>query len=151
MRLARKLKDDNVEVQIQLIGDGNLRRELEEMAQTLDVTDVVQFLGFKHNPYPYIKDADLLLSTSGWEGFSLVICEAMALGTPVVATRTAGPTEIIGNNEYGVLCEHDDESIYQAAMKAYHNTELRQKYGVVGRSRVTDFSIQRTLQAIYLL
>lgn len=48
-------------------------------------------------------------------------------------------------------CEHDDESIYQAAMKAYHNTELRQKYGVVGRSRVTDFSIQRTLQAIYLL
>lgn len=140
IRLARRLKDSKLDVQIQLIGDGNLRGELEQMAQALEVTDIVQFLGFKRNPYPYIKAADLLLSTSGWEGFSLVICEAMALGTPVVATRTAGPTEIIGENEYGVLCEHDDDSIFKAVKNIIIDVDMYKHYSRKGLQRVQLFS-----------
>ncbi len=140
IRLAKRLKDCKIDAQIQLIGDGNLRGELEQMAQSLEVTDVVQFLGFKRNPYPNIKAADLLLSTSGWEGFSLVICEAMALGTPVVATRTAGPAEIIGNNEYGILCEHDDDSIFKSITNIIKDKETYELYSQKGVQRVQLFS-----------
>ena len=140
IRLARRLKDSKIDAQIQLIGDGNLRGELEQMAQNLEVTDIVQFLGFKRNPYPYIKAADLLLSTSGWEGFSLVICEAMALGTPVVATRTAGPSEIIGDNEYGILCEHDDDSIFEAVKNIIIDVDTYKRYAQKGLQRVQLFS-----------
>ena len=138
--MAKRLKDCKIDAQIQLIGDGNLRGELEQMAQSLEVTDVVQFLGFKRNPYPNIKAADLLLSTSGWEGFSLVICEAMALGTPVVATRTAGPAEIIGNNEYGILCEHDDDSIFKSITNIIKDKETYELYSQKGVQRVQLFS-----------
>ncbi len=152
IRLAKRLKDNSITVQILLIGDGDLRCELEQMVNALDVADVVQFLGFKRNPYPYIKAADLLLSTSGWEGFSLVICEAMALGTPVVSTRTVGPTEIIDNNEYGVLCDHDDESIYNAVTLFIDNKD-NSSISIIrsARKRVEVFSINKTLDAIYKL
>lgn len=170
-RLARSIKDElsgveasRVEKQvegelsgvekklrIQLIGDGDLKEELMELTKLSGVEDMVEFLGFQRNPYPYIKSADMLLSTSGYEGFSLVICEAMALGVPVLATKTAGPMEILDNNKYGLLCDHDDDSIYQAVKRMYEDAELRRHYSEVGKERVKEFSVERTMKEIYEL
>lgn len=151
IRLAKRIKDEGLRIKIQLIGDGNLRNDLEDQSVELGVTNVVEFLGFQRNPYPYIKAADMLLSTSGYEGFSLVICEAMALGVPVVATKTAGPMEILDNDKYGILCDHDDESIFQAVKRIYEDESLRTHYSQVGKVRVKDFSVERTMNAIYEL
>lgn len=151
IRLARRIKDEALPIKIQLIGDGDLREELGVRSEELGVTDIVEFLGFQRNPFPYVKAADMLLSTSGYEGFSLVICEAMALSIPVVATKTAGPMEILDNDKYGLLCDHDDESIYQAVKKMYEDAELRCHYAEVGKERVKDFSVEKTMVAIYVL
>lgn len=151
IRLARRIKDEGLKVKIHLIGDGCLREELGIMSEELGVSDMVEFMGFLRNPFPYVKSADMLLSTSGYEGFSLVICEAMALGVPVVATKTAGPMEILDNDKYGLLCEHDDESIYQAVRRMYEDAELRQHYAEIGQERVKDFSVERTMTDIYSL
>lgn len=151
IRLARRIKDEGLKIKIQLIGDGDLREELSKLSELSGVEDVVEFLGFQRNPFPYVKAADMLLSTSGYEGFSLVICEAMALGVPVVATKTAGPMEILDNNKYGLLCDHDDESIYQAVKRMYEDVELRRHYSEVGKERVKEFSVERTMKEIYEL
>lgn len=160
IRLAKRIKDElsgveasgvEKELRIQLIGDGDLREELMKSSELNGVEDMVEFLGFQRNPFPYIKAADMLLSTSGYEGFSLVICEAMALGVPVVATKTAGPMEILDNNKYGLLCEHDDDSIYQAVKRMYEDAELRCHYSEVGKERVKEFSVERTMKEIYEL
>lgn len=151
IRLARRIKDEALSIRIQIIGDGDLRKKLEIMSEELGVSDIVQFMGFTRNPYPYIKAADMLLSTSGYEGFSLVVCEAMALGIPVVATKTAGPMEILDNDKYGLLCDHDDESIYQAVKRMYEDADLRKHYSEVGKERVKDFSVEKTMAAIYEL
>ena len=151
IRLARRIKDEGLKIKIQLIGDGDLREELSKLSELSGVEDVVEFLGFQRNPFPYVKAADMLLSTSGYEGFSLVICEAMALGVPVVATKTAGPMEILDNDRYGLLCEHDDESIYQAVKRMYEDAELRRHYSEVGKERVKEFSVERTMKEIYEL
>lgn len=148
MRLARRIKDERFRIKILMIGDGELKDELKQTCAQLDVQDVVEFVGFQRNPYPYIKAADMLLSTSGYEGFSLVICEAMALGIPVVATKTAGPMEILDNDKFGLLCDHDDESIFQSVKKMYDDESLRRNYSQVGRERVKDFSVDRTMQKI---
>lgn len=151
IRLARRIKDEGLRIKIQFIGDGDLRDELMMLSELNGVEDIVEFLGFLRNPFPYVKAADMLLSTSGYEGFSLVICEAMALGVPVVATKTAGPMEILDNDRYGLLCEHDDESIYQAVKRMYDDAELRRHYSEVGKERVKEFSVERTMKEIYEL
>ena len=88
----------------------------------------------------------MMLLSSAFEGFGLVVCEAMCLGVPVVSTKTAGPTEIIDDNKYGLLCDHDDEAIYQAVKQMMENYELRTKYREMGMKRARVFDVSRTVE-----
>lgn len=144
--VAKKFFKSGIPVKFQIIGDGELRLDLENLAKELQVDHLVSFLGYQANPYPYIKSADVLVSASSYEGFGLVLCEAMALGVPVVSTKTAGPIEIIGNNEFGLLCEHDVDAIYKALKQMLENNELREYYIQKGQERVKDFSLENALQ-----
>lgn len=146
IRLAARLNAENRKVKIQIIGDGELRVELEKLSKTNGTIDVIEFIGFVKNPYPYIKNADLMILTSATEGFGLVVAESMALGVPVVATETAGALEIIGNNEFGLICKHDDQSIYDAVKLLLNDKELRENYSIKGRMRATNFKIENTIQ-----
>lgn len=150
IRLAKRLKSEGYsDVKIRIIGDGGLKEELTAQATTLDVADMVEFAGFRKNPFPQVKAADMLLCPSEAEGFSLVICEAMCLGVPVVATRTAGPTEIIGgDNTYGLLCDHDDEAIYQAVAKMIDDAQLRSHYKAMALRRAEKMSVADTIDQI---
>ena len=151
IRIAKKIKDDNLPITIQIIGDGVLKNKLMDFAKNLNVDKHIQFLGYKKNPYPYIKAANLLLSTSENEGFSLVICEAMCLDIPVISTKTCGPLEILDNNKYGILCDHNDDSIYNAIKLLYSDKELSKKYSNGGYDRVKMFSIENCMTKIYKL
>lgn len=142
IRLAVRFKQEQIKACFQIIGDGELKEELLALRKKLDVEDTVEFTGFIRNPFSYIKNANLLLLSSGYEGFGLVVCEAMALGVPVVSTKTAGPTEIIEHNKYGLLCEHDDESIYRAVKRMIEEDDLRMHYKEVGIQRAQDFSVK---------
>lgn len=145
IRLAARFKQEKIKVLFQIIGDGELKQELFALRKKLNVEDTVEFTGFVRNSFSYIKNADMLLLSSGCEGFGLVVCEAMALGVPVVSTKTAGPSEILDNNKYGLLCEHDDESIYNAVKRMIKEDDLRLYYKKEGLQRAKDFSVQRTV------
>ena len=73
-----------------IVGDGPLRRDLEQQARTLGIADRVQFVGQKSNPYPWMRAARLFVLSSDYEGFGLVLLEAMICGTPVVAVDCPG-------------------------------------------------------------
>lgn len=139
LTLAKRLKGENATICFQIIGDGELKEELRKQSQDLDVEDCVQFLGFLKNPFPYVKNADLMLCCSEYEGFCLVICEAMSLGVPVVSTKTSGPIEILDNDRYGLLTDQDEESIYLAVRKMMIDEDLRNHYSRVGKQRVELF------------
>lgn len=144
--VTKKFFDEGILLRFQVIGDGELRRDLEILAKALQVDHLVSFLGYQSNPYPYIRNADILVSTSSYEGFGLVLCEAMALGVPVVSTKTAGTMEIIGANEFGLLCDHNEEAIYEAIKQLLGNKVLREHYIQKGQVRVKDFSLEKALQ-----
>lgn len=150
--LAARLKAaGRSDVNLLMIGRGELQAELEAAIEEQGVGDMVELVGFKSNPFPMIKAADMLLSCSGFEGFSLVICEAMLLGVPVVSTRTAGPLELLDNDEYGLLCDHDDESIFNAVCRMLDSADLRRHYAARGKERVKEFEASRCLEQIYKL
>jgi len=87
-----------------ILGEGEERAELEAMVRNLGLEDVVSLPGFVKNPYAYMSKAAVLVLSSAWEGFGNVLVEAMAVGTPVVASDCPnGPAEILEDGKYGRL------------------------------------------------
>lgn len=79
-----------------LIGQGGLQLECEALVKTLGIEDKVWFMGFHPNPYPWIASATGMVLSSIYEGFGIVIAEALALGVPVISTDCeSGPSEIL--------------------------------------------------------
>jgi glycosyltransferase involved in cell wall biosynthesis len=73
-----------------ILGQGPLLADLTQQGQRLGLTDAVRFLGFQQNPWPYFKHADIFVLSSRYEGLPNVLLEALALGTPIVATDCPG-------------------------------------------------------------
>ncbi len=101
-----------------IIGDGPERDHLQWLSKSLNVSDRVIFAGrIERNQIPYyLKAADRFILNSGYEGFPHIILEAMAVGTPVVASNIGGNKELIENNINGILVEKDDINQIQSAI-----------------------------------
>jgi glycosyltransferase involved in cell wall biosynthesis len=94
IKALSKLQDK--EIDLVLLGDGVEMAKLKTLTQEMKLTSRIYFLGWKTNPYPYIKNASLLVSASKNEGMPMTLLEALALKTPVVSTDIlCGPNEIL--------------------------------------------------------
>ena len=101
-----------------ILGDGKQRGELLRLAARLGVADDVALPGFVLNPYVYMRRAGLFVLSSLWEGFGNVLVEAMACGTPVVATDCpSGPAEILGGGKYGPLVPIGNDVVLAEAIE----------------------------------
>jgi len=79
-----------------LLGKGNSELEIRALANDLGINEKVIFAGFQSNPYPWLKNARLMVVSSDYEGFSIAILEAMALGVPIISTDCpSGPREVL--------------------------------------------------------
>ncbi|WP_295887224.1 glycosyltransferase [uncultured Thiohalocapsa sp.] len=100
-----------------LLGEGAWRERLLAEAAALGVADDLDLPGFQANPYPCLGRAALFVLSSAWEGSPNVLTEAMALGTPVVATDCpSGPREILADGRFGPLVPVGDAPALAAAM-----------------------------------
>lgn len=127
-----------------LVGDGPDLDKLKLYVKSKPepVAKHIFFEGSKMNIQDYYKSAKLFVFSSSFEGFGLTIIEALQLGVPVVASDCqTGPREILGDNEYGLLCKVEDAK--DMAKKIYQmvtDKELANHYIKVGKQRGNDFS-----------
>jgi glycosyltransferase involved in cell wall biosynthesis len=125
-----------------IVGDGPLRSELEKRSRNLGLIRSVKFFGWVQNPYPLLNKSDLFVLSTKWEGFGLVILEAMSHSVPVIASDCDfGPNEILGKNKYGILAPVGDSAyLARSIIKLLLNRSLNKHYSTLGYKRSKEFT-----------
>ena len=96
--------------------------------------------GFMENPYPFMREADLLVCSSIFEGYSTFMTEGVILGKPIVTTDVSGMRELLGDSERGLITENDDEAFLNGMRRMLTDTKLREDYATKAAERGKAFS-----------
>lgn len=148
-RIHKLLMDGGIKNHIYIIGIGPEQEKLESYLRDNKLTDSFTFLGYKENPYKYLSKCDLYVCSSRREGFSTAVTEALVIGLPVVSTRCSGAEELLGrNNEYGLVTDNDEESLYIGIKEMLTNDGWINKYKQLSAERGNKFSTELTVEAV---
>lgn len=121
-----------------IVGTGPLKDALAARAATLGIGADVVWAGFREDIPAIMAALDVFVLTSAYEGFGLVLLEAMAAGRPVVATRVSAIPEIVVDGVTGILVDRGSASRLAAAFTRLEDASLRRTLGECGRARVSD-------------
>lgn len=125
---SRKLKKENYNFQILLIGEGEDTENYKKQIVKYGLEDTIFMLGKKKNPYVFIKKSSALLFTSLYEGYGIVLDEARVLNTPIVSTEVSDAKKIV-NEGYGILCENSQEGVYNGMKEFLDNGyDIKEKF-----------------------
>ena len=129
-----------------ILGEGTERERLEAYAASAGLATRVHFLGFQQNPWRFIRRADVFVLTSVYEGFGNVLVEAMACGTPVVATRSLGTSDIVQHEVNGLLVDHESSAVAGAIGRLLNDHPLRARLLTSAGNSVAHYDIPRVAQ-----
>lgn len=128
--------------QVTILGDGKDSALYKNYVKDLVQQNVVTFYGNVKNPYKYIKNSTMLVSTSKSEGFGNVFIEAMSLGVPVVATKTIGSMEIVNRNNTGVIVDtHTVNELIAAINDLLNDQSSLNEYSINALNAYKQFTI----------
>jgi glycosyltransferase involved in cell wall biosynthesis len=128
---------------LQVAGDGELKYELHEMVQDLNLSDHVKFLGLRNDIPALMRQWDVFVLPSLWEGLPTVVMESMVCGVPVIATDIPGTNELVIDHETGILVPvKNPEFLADAIIKIYQNPVLRSTLVENARQHVKNFSME---------
>lgn len=148
---AAILKKRKKAFQIWILGEGPLRKQLEDKIEEYGLEEYVRLHGAVSNPYPYIALSDCFVLSSSQEGFSIVVCEAFTLGKPVISTKVVGPTELLDDSKYGLLVEEDITTIADAMQRMMESEILQKQYAEASLERSKIFDVKNAMNEIYSL
>jgi glycosyltransferase involved in cell wall biosynthesis len=137
---------DVPEVDFVLAGDGDERAALEQRAQELGLDGRVRFLGSlpRDEVLALFRRADAALLSSAWENFPHTLVEALAVGTPAIATAVGGVTEIVTDGENGLLVPSGDPAALAAAIRRFlADDQLRARLTAAAEPSAQRFSAER--------
>lgn len=149
IKAASILRERGIDFHLDIVGEGPLRKSLSSLINELSLQERIKLPGFYRNPYPYIKNSDLVVSSSDSEGLPTILCEAFVLGRPVVATNIPASAELLGQSEYGILTDCNAESLASGIERMITEPETYKRYMRLSLKRAGIFSIEETLSKIY--
>jgi len=143
--LSKRLKN----LQLRIVGDGEMREELSKRINFLNLGSYVKILGYV--PYHSVKDqlsnASIFVLPSRSEGLPNVLLQAMAAGLPIVATRVGGIPSLIRDGENGLLVTADDpEELAEAIKKLLMNRDLAERLGRNARKTAEEYRVERVVK-----
>ena len=126
-------------VKLVIVGDGDLRPEIEGIVNRNGLNNHIKFLGVRKDIADLLSASDIFVLSSDWEGLPLTVIEAMAAGKPVVATAVGGVPELIKDNVNGFLVQpKDPDSLAQALIKMAGDREASREMGAMGRKMARE-------------
>lgn len=123
-----KLRDKDCSFHLNILGEGPERDNLERQITALKLENIVTLQGFVSNPYPWIRQADIVVCSSIYEGISTVVQEALLMHKPIVTTPCTGMSELLGKSEYGLIVDTGDNGLYNGLYQVINSPILRKKY-----------------------
>lgn len=149
MRLCARLKESKPDLNVAIVGTGELEEEVKELCRELKIQDNVHFLGFQTNPIKMVHDSKAMILTSRWEGTPMCALEAMALGTPVVSTPSDGMTDLLDDGVNGYLTD-DDGVMAEKLLRIMTDPEHRTFLGENAKKKFAEINdAPKYRQAIY--
>lgn len=141
-----ELKRDNLEFELVILGKGKQNEELQRLIKKEKLENNVKLYGYTSNPYPYMKQADLLVCSSITEGYSTAVCESIILGTPVLTTNCTGMREIFGDSGCGMIVDNSIDGLYCALKEIIKEPALLNAMGNAAKDRSKYFNLDRAIQ-----
>jgi glycosyltransferase EpsD len=137
------------EIKILFAGKGVLLDDMKKLAEELEVTSIIDFLGFRSDVNELSAIADVGVSSSKHEGLGLGLTEQMMCKVPIVASLDRGHKEMIIQGETGFMYEQNNqEEFINFIVKLYNNKELRKQLGENAFQKAREFEISNSLDSM---
>ena len=143
----RGIYDEFPQAHLIIAGDGELAEELHSQTQLLGISDRVHWLGWREDAQAIFASMDIFLLPSLWEGFGLVLLEAMSMRVPIIASRVSAIPEIVENGITGLLVEpRNTDELSKAMLCLLEDRPLRKHMGLLGADRLEQkFSVTQMI------
>lgn len=138
-KVHSRLIREGYHYQLYILGEGSDRESLQNYIEENHLEDTLHLIGFKDNPYCYMNQADFLICSSRYEGFSTFLTEGMILGKAAVTTDCTGMRELLEDSKYGLITENSDDGLYEGMKRMLTDSNLRRHYSAQAQKRGQDF------------
>ena len=148
--IVYRLKQEKMNIKWYILGEGGVRKVLEEKIKDMNLNNNIILLGNKNNPYPFFKDCDIYVQPSRHEGYCITLAEARIFKKPIITTNFIGAKEQIIHNENGIMVEFDKNQIYESIKRLIYNGDMRKKFisKLKEESDKDKFNIEELYQVI---
>lgn len=144
----KRLLDEGLRHQLIIIGDGYDLDNIQLQLKKLGVEETAKMLGFRSNPYPYVKKADFYVMSSRHEGFPTIIAETLILGKPVTATDISGIRDLLQDGKLGIVTSNSEDGIYDGMKKFLTDKTLPEYYGRQIQNTEMPFVLEKSVQTL---
>ncbi|MBU1149994.1 MAG: glycosyltransferase, partial [Proteobacteria bacterium] len=149
IRAASELIRRGEKIFLVLLGDGELRLDLEQLTLRLDIAEYVRFLGWQPDVARIMAVFDIFCLPSRNEGMGKVLVEAMAMGIPIIASNIGGIKDIVRPEENGLLVPVGDAAAWaEAISRLCRDPERRRRMGDAGRQMAPRYSSEEMVKMI---
>ncbi|WP_292011092.1 glycosyltransferase [Chryseobacterium sp.] len=146
LHVHKKLIDEGLKHNLLIIGDGYDFVNIQDLLNKLELQKTAKMLGFKSNPYPYLKKADYYVMSSRHEGFPTIIAEALILNKPISATDISGIKDLLQDGKLGTITPNSEEGIYEGMKKFLLHPEIAEQYKKEIDQTELPFVLERSVQ-----
>ena len=149
IKAIKRLKDDNNNVTLLLVGKGKYEQRLLKLIKKLNIEDNVKMLGYRSDIVKILSITDIYLASSLREGLPVNVMEAMYMGLPIIAVDNRGHRELVQHNENGFIVEQN--SAMENNMSSYLNLlvndkKLREKFGKNSNEKVKEYTLKNVIE-----
>ena len=146
---AKILKDKNINFIWYIMGQGELEKALNKQKKEVKLDDRIVFMGIRENPYPYIKNCDILVQTSRFEGKSVVLDETKILSKPIISTNYNTVKDQIIDGEEGIIVDLSAECIAEGIIDLI-NDDYKKDY-LVSNLEKNEYGNENLINKYYEL